>query len=259
MAQNMNNNTELPLVSIITPCFNAESTISQTIESVLAQTYRNWEMLIIDDGSTDGSIELIKEYKSQDNRIKLLKTQYPSGSPSKPRNIGIDYAKGTYVAFLDSDDLWMPEKLEKQVAHLKKYNLALSYSYYEKMDWQGKRDNRQIKTCSHSTYNSLLKSNAIPCLTSIVSRDSIGNTRFKNIPQEDFCFWLDILKKGYQASNLCEVTALYREAKNSRSANKFKMFKGYWNVIYNHQHIPFVKCCYYMITYTLKGFAKYLK
>ena len=93
----------------------------------------------------------------------------------------------------------------------------------------------------------------------MIRKDVIGNTRFKHIPQEDFCFWLDILKKGITAYNLNEITALYREAKNSRSANKLDMFKGYWNVIRNHQNISFIPACYDMITYTIMGFAKYLK
>ena len=93
----------------------------------------------------------------------------------------------------------------------------------------------------------------------MIRKDVIGKTRFKQIPQEDFCFWLDILKKGVIAYNLKEVTALYREAKNSRSANKLDMFKGYWNVIRNHQNIPLLPACYDMVTYTILGFAKYLK
>ena len=93
----------------------------------------------------------------------------------------------------------------------------------------------------------------------MIRREAVGDTRFKQIPQEDFCFWLDILKKGYAALNMCEVTALYREAPASRSSNKLDMFKGYWNVIRNHQCIAFLPACWYMMTYTVLGIAKYLK
>ncbi|MCM1138667.1 MAG: glycosyltransferase [Muribaculum sp.] len=247
------------LVSIITPCYNAERVISQAIESVLSQTYQNWEMIIVDDCSTDGSADIIKKYAKQDDRIKYLRTEKASGSPSLPRNMGIDNAKGDYVAFLDSDDLWLPNKLEKQVEFMSKNKASISYSYYEKMSWNGERNNRLIKTSSKSTYKSLLKSNTIPCLTSMITLNVIGDIRFKQIPQEDFCFWLDILKKGYIAYNICEDTALYRVAKDSRSSNKLNMFKGYWNVIRNHQHIPFIECCYFMVTYTILGLKKYLK
>jgi len=247
------------LVSIITPCYNGILTISDTIDSVLSQSYQEWELLIIDDCSSDGSDEIIKRYATQDSRIKYFHTDKPSGSPSLPRNIGIENASGKYIAFLDSDDVWMPQKLKQEIAFAEQNGYHLVYSFYEKMDLQGKRNDRIIKTRISTSYNKLLKSNSIPCLTSIVSREAIGDTRFKQIPQEDFCFWLDILKKGYIAYNLCEVTSLYRETGNSRSANKLDMFKGYWNVIHNHQHIGLFRCCYYMLTYTILGISKYLK
>lgn len=252
-------NTQLPLVSIITPCYNAASYIADTIESVLSQIFLNWEMLIVDDCSTDNSSRIIKQYALQDDRIVYFKTSVPSGSPSIPRNIGIDNARGDFLAFLDADDIWLPDKLEKEIDFLENNGYDLAYSYYEKMDWEEKRADRIIRTREKTTYSDLLKSNSIPCLTSIIRKDIIGSTRFKQIPQEDFCFWLDILKKGYTAYNLCEVTALYREAKNSRSANKLDMFKGYWNVIRNHQNIGLLPACYYMVTYSILGFVKYLK
>lgn len=248
-----------PKISIVTPCYNAFDYIIETINSVLNQSYDSWEMIIIDDCSTDDSWQIIESYASKDSRIKYLNTGKPSGSPSLPRNIGIENASGKFIAFLDADDLWLPDKLERQVKFMEENNYDLSYSFYEKMDWQGNRNNRIIQTRDVTTYNNLLKSNSIPCLTSMIRKDVIGKTRFKQIPQEDFCFWLDILKKGVIAYNLKEVTALYREAKNSRSANKLDMFKGYWNVIRNHQNIPLFPACYDMITYTILGFAKYLK
>lgn len=248
-----------PTVSIITPCFNAATTIGKTIDSVLTQTFRNWEMLIIDDCSTDNSAKIIREYTEEDTRIRYYKTEISSGSPSLPRNIGLESAKGKYIAFLDADDVWLPDKLEKELEFVEKNGCHIVYSYYEKMNFEGKRDNRLVTTREESTYLSLLKSNSIPCLTSVVTKEAIGSTRFKQIPQEDFCFWLDILKKGYKAHNICQVTALYREAKTSRSANKLDMFKGYWNVIRNHQHIALVLAWYYMVTYTIHGVIKYLK
>lgn len=187
--------SSLPLVSIVTPCHNAEFTIASTIESVLVQSYPYWELLIVDDTSSDKSADIIKKYTQKDSRIKYFKTNQPSGSPSLPRNIGIENANGKYIAFLDADDIWLPNKLEKQVKFMEVNKYDLSYSFYEKMDWQGCRNNRIIKTRDTTTYNKLLKSNSIPCLTSMIRKDVIENIRFKQIPQEDFCFWLDILKK----------------------------------------------------------------
>lgn len=237
------------MVSIISPCYNAENFISHTIESVLNQSFQHWEMLIVDDCSSDNSRKIIESYVSKDARIKYFTTGIPSGSPSLPRNIGIDNAQGEYIAFLDADDLWLPDKLEKQVEFMERNKYDLTYSFYEKMDCQGNLNNRIVQTRDITTYNTLLKSNSIPCLTSMIRKDVIGKTRFKQIPQEDFCFWLDILKKGVTAYNMKEVTALYREAKNSRSANKLDMFKGYWNVIRNHQNISFIPACFDMISY----------
>lgn len=251
--------SENPLISIITPCYNAEAYLSETIKSVLAQTYKNWEMIIVDDCSIDKSTSIIKEFAQKDNRIKLFQTSKKSGSPSLPRNIGIENAKGKYIAFLDADDLWLPNKVGLQLKWMEENNSDLSYSFYEKVNYLGERNERLVKTRKKSTFKSLLKSNSIPCLTSMISRTAIGDTRFKQIPQEDFCFWLDILKKGYTAHNICELTALYREARTSRSANKLDMFKGYWNVIRNHQHIGIFHSCYCMIIYTILGLVKYLK
>lgn len=252
-------NKGYPIVSIITPCYNAAHLIKETIDSVLNQTFTNWEMLIINDCSTDNSAAVVKDYASNEKRIKYFKTNHKSGSPSLPRNIGIENAKGKYIAFLDADDVWLPDKLEKELEFAEKNRCHIVYSYYEKINSEGKRENRLVETRKESTYFSLLRSNSIPCLTSLVSREAIGTTRFKQIPQEDFCFWLDILKKGYTARNICQVTALYREAKTSRSGNKLDMFKGYWNVIRNHQNIALIPAWYYMVTYTIFGVIKYLK
>lgn len=248
-----------PLISIITPAYNCKTTIMACIDSVLNQTYSIWELIIVDDSSNDSTPEIINTFVKKDKRIRYLRTDSPSGSPSLPRNIGIEKARGKYIAFLDADDIWLPQKLEKQIQFAEANGYDLVYSYYEKMTWDGKRGDRIITTRRETNYRDLLKSNSIPCLTSFIRKDAIGDTRFKQIPQEDFCFWLDILKKGYTAYNLCEITAVYREAKNSRSSNKLDMFKGYWNVIRNHQHIGIMPACYYMLTYTALGLAKYIK
>lgn len=247
------------LFSVITPCYNSADTIGEAIESVLSQSCPFWEMIVVDDCSSDGSANVVKSYVEKDGRIKYLRTDAPSGSPALPRNIGIENALGKYIAFLDADDVWLPDKLQLQFEFLEMNGYDLVYSFYEKINWEGVRNGRIVQTRKTSIYKSLLKSNAIPCLTSVVKREAVGETRFKQIPQEDFCFWLDILKKGYVAHNLCKVTSLYREAKTSRSANKYDMFKGYWNVIRKQQHIKLFPACYYMLTYAIFGFIKYLK
>lgn len=246
-------------ISIIMPCHNASDFIADSIVSVINQTYRDWELIVVDDSSTDNSSQIIISYVKLDNRIKYFRTKSPSGSPAIPRNMGIGFSIGNYIAFLDSDDIWLPDKLEKQIQYLNSRKVDFVYSYYEKISQNGTRSGRIVKTRKQTNYNSLVKSNSIPCLTALLSKSLIGNTRFKNIPQEDFCFWLDILRKGGIAYNIEENTALYRVSDNSRSANKLAMFRGYWNVIRNHQHIGLLKSSYYMLTYTVLGILKYLK
>lgn len=246
-------------VSIITPCYNAESYISHTIESVLSQSFKDWEMLIVDDCSKDNSRKIIEQYSTKDSRIKYFKTDSPSGSPSLPRNIGIGNASGKYIAFLDADDIWFPDKLEKQVKFLETNNYSFVYSDYEKMNYLGERNNRVIKMPDCSTFWDVIETCTIPCLTVLMTREIIGQTRFKSIPKEDFAFWLDILKKGVNAYNAGETLALYREQQQSRSSNKFDMIRNQWIVLRKIEGVkPFV-ASYFMFQYIIHGFLKFLK
>ena len=247
------------LISVITPCYNAASYIAETIESVISQSYSNWEMLIIDDCSTDDSAAIIQKYCSIDNRIKYYRTEKKSGSPALPRNLGIEYAHGEYIAFLDSDDSWFPCKLQEQYVYLEKYNLSFVYSDYEKVSWDGKRAGRIVRVRLSSSYWDILESCSIPCLTVLLTRELIGDTRFKSIPKEDYGFWLEILRKGCIAYNTGKVQALYRESQNSRSSNKLAMFKGQWYVLRRIEGVKKVPALYFMFVFTLKGVIKYLK
>lgn len=248
-----------PIISIITPTYNAENTISETIQSVIAQTYKQWELLIIDDCSTDKTKDLIQKYTIKDIRIKYLCTEYASGSPSKPRNLGITHSVGKYIAFLDSDDIWLPNKLEEQLNFLLSNNYKFVYSNYEKISQDGKRNGRFIVVRNESTYRNTLKSCEIPCLTVLLDRYLIENRKFKNIGKEDYIMWLEILRDGNIAYNTGKIHALYREANNTRSSNKIKMIFQQWNVIRNIEKQNLIKSIYYLSTYLLKGYLKYLK
>lgn len=250
---------EKVLISVITPCYNAALYIAETIESVILQSYSNWEMLIIDDCSTDDSAFIIQRYCSIDCRIKYYKTEKKSGSPALPRNLGIKYSRGKYLAFLDSDDVWLPDKLQEQCDYLEKNNLSFVYSDYEKISWDGKRSERIIRLRETSSYWDTLESCSIPCLTAFLTRELIGDTCFKSIPKEDFGFWLEILRKGCIAYNTGKVHALYREAQNSRSSNKLAMFKGQWYVLRNIEGVKKVPALYFMLVFALRGIIKYLK
>lgn len=247
------------LVTVITPCHNAGDTIAQTIDSVLAQTYPNWEMIVVDDGSTDNSAEIIQDYALRDSRIKYFKTKKASGSPALPRNIGLDNAKGDYIAFLDADDLWLPEKLEKQLRFAEENKRKFVYSNYEKISHDGRRSNRIVNLRNKSTFWDIMETCSIPCLTVLLSRSIIGKTRFIDAPKEDFIFWIDILKTGMAAYNVGETTAMYREQKGSRSANKFDMIKKQWYVLRKIEGVKPIVATYFMTVFLIKGLLKYLK
>lgn len=246
-------------VSVITPCYNSESVIKETIESVLEQTYQDWEMLIIDDCSTDRSAEIILAYCKIHPRIKYMKTEFASGSPALPRNLGIKYANGRYIAFLDSDDLWLPQKLEEQLSLFENENVAIVYSDYEKMDMMGKRAGRVIKALAQTSYRELLKENVIACLTAVYDVNKVGKVYFSRVGHEDFVVWLSILKKGFRALNTNTVTALYREQNKSLSANKWKAISWTWNIYRNVENLTFLRSCYYFMHYAVRAGFKYFK
>lgn len=248
------------LVSIITPCYNAASVLSETIGSVRAQTYGEWEMLVVDDCSTDGSDKIAQEYARRDPRIRYLKTERPSGSPTVPRNLGLEAARGEYVAFLDADDLWLPEKLEEQVRFLEEGRHRFVYSDYEKITYGGRRSGRVIRMRQSATYWDMLETSSVPCLTALLTREVIGDIRFRPIPKEDYAFWLDVLRtRGIAAWNTGKVHALYREARGTRSSNKLQMFRQQWHVLRTVEGVKKVPAFYFLCTYAVRGLLKFLK
>jgi glycosyltransferase involved in cell wall biosynthesis len=248
------------MVSIITPCYNAEEYLSQTIESVLSQTCQDWEMLIVDDCSSDGSAQIIEEYSRKDSRIKYLKTDRRSGSPTLPRNIGIENAGGRYIAFLDSDDLWLPGKLDSQLNAIKKNkDAAIVFSYYEKIAEDGTRSARVIKSPASVTYDKLLRGNVIGCLTGMYDVDKVGKTYFVNEGHEDYILWLSILKKGYTAVNTEDLQALYRVRERSVSSDKGKAARWQWRIYRDVEKLNLFKSLFCFTCYAFKAIVKVLK
>ena len=270
----------LPLVSIITPCYNAVPFIAQTIESVLTQTYPSWEMLIVDDSSTarsaeiiqtyvkldivddcssDDSLSIIQKYARIDSRIRYLRTDKPSGSPTLPRNMGIKEAKGRYIAFLDSDDIWLPNKLSDQLKVFEKSEVAIVFSNYEKVSLGGERCGREVIAPCEVDYRLLLKGNCIGCLTAMYDSALTGKIFFKEVGPEDYGCWLFILKKGTKSQKTNTVTALYRVSDHSVSSNKLKAMRWQWNILRNEMDLPVYKAVYYFIHYAIRAFAKAMR
>ncbi|GHU17458.1 glycosyl transferase [Spirochaetia bacterium] len=246
-------------VSIIMPNYNNGRFIGSAIESVIAQTYKNWEMIIVDDCSSDNSIEIIKKYQDRDPRIRLFSTESPSGSPVKPRNIGIEKAKGRYIAFLDSDDLWLPDKLECQIKLFDNRNVAIVYSNYEKITETGTRNGRVINSPEHLDYKQLLKGNSIGCLTAVYDVLKVEKIFFSKFYHEDYVLWLTVLRLGYIASNINKVGALYRVRQNSVSSKKLKVLKWQWDIYRKYLKFNFCKAIFYFCFYAVNGFLKFLK
>ena len=247
-------------ISIITPCCNAAKCLVQTIESVLAQTWSDWEMLIVDDCSLDASADIIREYAKKDPRIKYFRTSQRSGSPAVPRNVGIENACGRYIAFLDSDDMWLPNKLEVQMkAFQENIDAAIVYSYYEKVTETGVRSGRIVASPPRITYDDLLYGNIIGCLTGLYDTEKVGKVYMNQIGHEDYAMWLEILKKGFVGVNTCDVQALYRVREGSVSADKFKAARWQWNIYRNVEHLALFKAIRCFIAYAYKGLVKIMK
>jgi len=246
------------LISIITPCYNSESYISSAIESVIAQSYKNWELIIIDDCSSDNSVQIIKNYLVIDNRIQFYTTNKNSGV-AKARNIAIKYANGDYIAFLDSDDIWIDRKLELQLQFMLVNNYDLSFTGYHKIDTNGNIISNQINVPSKLNYGLLLKQNKIACLTAMYNSKNIGKFYFLKIGHEDFYYWLQITKKGINAYGLNLNLAAYRIRSQSLSRNKIKAAIYTWKIYRVSEKMNFFKSCYYFIFYAFGAFKKFLK
>lgn len=249
------------IVSIIMPAHNAVKTITKSIESVLAQTYRDWELLVIDDCSTDDTISVVIAYAKKDRRIKLLKTDKSVGKPFYPRNVGIENAKGRYIAFLDSDDIWLPSKLENQIPLFEEKNISIVFSFYEKFTSE-QSDNvkcRIVKSPSFVTYKSALYGNPIGNLTGMYDTKKVGKIFYEDLGHEDYVLWLMILKKGFIAKNTNTVEARYRVTEKSVSSNKFKAASWTWIIYRKKLGLNFVKSLFCYSIYMIKGILKYLR
>lgn len=247
------------LVSVIMPVFNDERNLSSSISSVLSQTYTNWELLVIDDSSTDRSSQIIADYCSRDARIRLFSTNTPSGSPTLPRNIGLEHAHGRFIAFLDSDDQWMPAKLETQIALFgERPDALIVFSNYKMMDEQGRLYERPVIAPEETDYRHLLKGNVIGCLTAMYDVQKTGPIRFPQCGHEDYALLLAVLRKGGKAYNTNTIEGIYRLAGSSVSSNKFRAMGWQWYIYTQIEHFSTVRSLYYFVHYAVRAVRKRL-
>jgi teichuronic acid biosynthesis glycosyltransferase TuaG len=246
------------LVSIITPSYNSSRFIMECVNSVISQTFQNWEMIIVDDCSNDISKDIISDFSNIDNRIKTIFLKSNVGA-AEARNIAIRKAKGSYIAFLDSDDLWDSHKLEKQLSFMKKNNIAFSYSTYQFISEDGKELSNIVIAPKKMTYHSYLKNTIIGCLTVIIDREKTGSFEMKNIrSSHDMALWLLIMKRGFSAYGLNENLAKYRVVSTSNTANKINAAKDVWYIYRKVEKLNILYSAFCFIGYIFNAIKKRL-
>jgi len=252
-------NQDCPFVSVVMPAYNASKYIGQAIESVLNQTYVNFELIVIDDCSTDNTYDIIKKYSENDNRIEVVKNKINSGV-TFTRNLGISLAKYDWIAFLDSDDIWVKDKLEKQIKLTQKIpEASLIFTGTSYINSEGKSYSYILKVPDKITYKELLKQNVISCSSVLVRKKCIENIKIPDGDiHEDFVAWLTILKKEKYAYGINEPLLIYRLSNNSKSGNKLKAIKMNYRV-YKAVGLNVLECNYYSLFYILKNTLKYLR
>lgn len=232
------------LVSIITPTYNSERYIAQTIRSVQEQTYPNWEMIIVDDCSSDKTESIIQEFIKDDSRISFYQLQKNSGA-GVARNQAVDLAKGRYIAFLDSDDLWKPEKLQTQIDFLSSGNFPFSFSFYECIDENGAPLNLRVEAPKILKYWQLFFCNFVGNLTGVYDTHFFGKIPISNIrKRQDWMVWLTVLKKIKTAEPIPDSLAFYRVREGSISSSKWRLVQHNFTVYRQFHHFNvFVSLC----------------
>lgn len=242
------------LVSVITPMYNAEKWIEETVRSVMAQSYEHWEMVIVDDCSTDRSPEIVRRLQKEDPRIRYDRNENNLGV-ADTRNRCMELAQGRYIAFLDSDDRWYPKKLEKQLKKLQAEDGGFCYSACEVIDRKGDRINvRHVP--EKVSYRELLRGNVIPCLTVLLDREKISEIRMPKLPHEDYAAWLKILQGGMTAYGIDEVLASYRESGASVSSDKLRAMRWTWDIYRHFLKLGFLQSCCCFCFYVMNALRK---
>ena len=238
-------------VSIITPSWNSEKYIEKTIESVQKQTYMNWEMIVVDDCSTDRTVEIVEKISKEDPRVRIIR-QEVNGGAAKARNRSLCEATGRYIAYLDADDIWKPTKLEKQVEFMKANHCGFSCASYEVIDDEGRALNKEVHMLPLGDYVGFLTNNLLQTV-GIMADTSIIDKKYLVMPdirrRQDAATWLQVLKAGYKCYGIDEVLAEYRRAENSLSSNKVKAVKGVWSLYRDIEKLSLPFSCYCFVRY----------
>lgn len=246
------------LISIIVPVYNAGQYIEETIAMVQAQTYRNWELILVDDCSTDDSSIKIENFigsrEKEGGEIRLIKKNVNEGA-AKARNTGMQAAKGRYIAFLDADDIWMKDKLEKELAFMKKKQAAFVFTSYEFGDEQAKGTGKVVHVPATLTYHQALSRTVIFTTTVLIDTNKTGREliRMPVVKSEDTATWWKILRGGFTAYGLDEVLAIYRRPAKSLSSNKLKAIRRIWNLYRKEEKLSLGYSAYNLFFWALRA------
>lgn len=235
------------LVSVITPTYNCADFIAETIESVQKQTYSKWEMIIVDDKSTDNTKEIVERYAKNDSRIKYYCLECNSGA-AVARTKAMQIADGEYMAFIDSDDLWLENKLESQLEFMNDEDCAISCTAYQQIDENGNLLNKVIKTIEKTDYNRLLLDCPVGNSTVMYNVKKMGKFEVPNIrKRNDDALWLQMLKKEKYIMGMPDVLMYYRVRKNSISSNKLKVIKYHWILYRDIEHLSIIRSLFHIL------------
>lgn len=245
------------LVSIITPTFNSAKYIAETIRSVQSQTYPNWEMLIVDDGSSDDTVSLVTEIAKTDSRLKLFPLRENVG-PAKARNTGIQNATGDYMTFLDADDIWFPGFIENSIATIQNTGIPFVFSSYRRSNENLEFVYSDFIVPEKVTYTDILKTNSISCLTAFLHIKMLGKKYMPEIrKRQDMGLWLQYLKEIPFAYGIQEPKAIYRIRENSLSRDKKKLISYQWQFYREVEKLNVLQSAYYLLHWMYRGFMKY--
>ena len=247
----------VPLVSVIMPAYNAAPFIEEAICSVIGQTVTDWELFVIDDGSSDESFQIAQKLASDDSRIHVLQNAENMGV-AKTRNRGMELCKGHYVAFLDSDDYWKPQMLERMISRAEETAADIVYCSYELVDEGGKKVCNDFVVPLATTFKESIIRSVITCSTVLITGELAKNHRFPtNMYHEDIALWFQILRDGGTARGVPEILAAYRQRAGSRSAGKLTSAKRRWTIYREHLGLSFIQCIVVMLRYAYYGIIKY--
>lgn len=246
------------LVSIITPCYNGAKYIAETIDSVLAQTYAEWEMIIVDDGSKDHSAEIVRSYMEKDPRIKFL--QQANAGSAAARNNGIRNAQGQYIALLDADDLWEPEFLEEQIRFMQEKNAVCVYCSYKCIDEESREILAPVACKPELTTKDMMVRNYIGCLSGLYDAAKYGKVYLREelkSMRDDYAYWLDIVKLEDKAYGNQKVLARYRVLAGSTTGNKKKLIGKQYKFYREYLKLGVVRSTVNLVRWGLTGLKKY--